>query len=316
MADENTPTGEQNSAPAATETPAAAPAAEATPTPEAKPTGLEGATFEDGEEEKPETDQKPTTTPETETPASAAPADTPAGATETPAVDKDGKPINQDSVDKKINTLTFQKYEEQRKREAAEAELAETKAKLDALKKDADDIVVPPMPDTFDPEYEKKIGEREAAIKKQAQVEYEKQVLVKQQADRIANEQKQAQEAIQQSVDTMYNGAKTLGFKEEEFKKADLRVSQFINNPQLAKHLLDHEKAPLIVTYLAGNATMLEKIATMDPIAAAVFIATEVVPKADALKPAPSDTPAPLDIDKGRAAVPQGSPFLNGVTFE
>lgn len=307
MADQNSnPTGDQNPAPANDQTP---------------PDTLANVSFDDGEEldvnqtpeggDPPPANAKPNDGEQTPPPESGDPAGTPPE-----DGDKKDKPVNQEAVEKKINTLTFQKHEERRKREEAETRAQELKEKLEALDKKDSDIVIPPVPDTFDPDYEKKLAEREAAIKKQAQVDYDKQVLERQKTEAQQAEIARQQEAIQKSVTKMYDGAKTLGFKEEDFKKADLRVSQFIQHPQLAQHILEHDDGPALVMYLSSNAAELEKVAQMNPIDAGVYLATKVVSKAKDLKPQPSKTPAPLDIDEGRVPKPDGSPYLNGVTFE
>lgn len=307
MADLNTPTGEQNPAPAST------PSDDKSGT----SSGLADAVFDDGVESDLNDEETPTPAKEGDPkPADEKPADEKPANEKPVGDDKDKPEVNQEAVNKKINTLTFQKHEEQRKREAAEKRAQELETKLAELNKQDSDIVIPPMPDTFDPEYDKKMVEREAAIKKQAQVDYEKQVIEKQKKDAQDAEIKRQQEAIQASVDKMYTGAKTLGFKEDEFQKADLRVSQFVRNPLLAQHLLNHEEGPSIVMYLSSSAEQLEKIAAMDPINAAVYIATEIVPKAQGLKPKPSDAPAPLDVEAGRAPKPDGSPYMVGVTLE
>lgn len=307
MADpKQNPTGDQNPAPANDQTPV---------------DPLASVSFDDGEElnvnQTPEGGDPP--------PANAGPDDgkqdpppESGDSSDTPPEDGDkkDKPVNQEAVEKKINTLTFQKHEERRKREEAEAKAKELQDKLDAVNKKDSDIVIPPMPDTFDPDFENKMAIREDAIKKQAQVDYDKQVLERQQKETQDAEIARQQQAIQESVTKMYDGAKTLGFEEEDFKKADVRVSQFIRHPQLAQHILEHTEGPSLVMYLSSNVAELEKVAKMNPIDAGVYIATTLVSKAKDLKPKPSNTPPPLDIDDGRVPKPEGSPFLNGVTFE
>lgn len=224
--------------------------------------------------------------------------------------------INQEAVTKRINEVIAARHEEKRKRLAIEKELEQTKAKLSEKEKQVfDDIVVPPLPDAFDPEYETKIAIRDAALKKQALAEAQKTLerenKEKAEQQRLTDERNK----VKGYVETMYSQGQKLGITNDELRRADDTVAMFIKDPELARYIISHEKAPLIVKTLSDNLEELEKISQMSPISAAAHIASNIVPKARYKPPIP-DTPDPLDIPEGRPAGEKVNKWLEGVTFE
>lgn len=222
--------------------------------------------------------------------------------------------VNQDSVNKKINKLTLEKHEERRKRKALQQQINDLNAKLSAHDEKA--VVVPPMPDPFDDQYEEKIRLREQALSEKAKQDAKKEL----ETQRIEQQKNQAQEQqvqeAQKLAQKMYQGAESYGLKAEEFQKADNIVAGYIQNRDLANFILNQEKAPLIVNELASNAAELEKISKMNPVNAAAYIAANIVPKVASFKPALSKTPEPIDIPDGKPAGAKKDPYLEGVIFE
>lgn len=261
----------------------------------------------DGPEEQPDTDQAETE-PVEETKTDTEPKEEP----EPKPEDKELKA--QESMQKKIDRHVFEKHEERRKREALEQRLSEAEQKLAELTQK--DVVVPELPDVFDPQYEIKLRQREDALRLEAEntarKRYEQEAAQAQQA-------KQAEEQrlkIARQVDEMYAGGEQLGIKKDELKAADDRVAMFIHSPDVARYILERKEAPLIVKHLSDSPTELEKLGTMNAVDAAAYIATTVLPKARKLKPRQSNAPDPLDIPGGRPAGAKKDAFLDSVTFE
>jgi len=226
------------------------------------------------------------------------------------------RPINQESVEKKINKITFEKHEEIRKREALEKELQEVKEKLTSLSADEEKIEIPPVPDTFDPDYQVKLQARDAALSKAAEVrakkklQEERELAIQQQ--HLLDEQAKAQKL----VEAMYSSADKLGVSAEELKQADETVAKYVRDPSLAQYILGVENSPLVVKYLANSAEALEKIQSMNAVQATAYIVQTVLPEAEKLKPELTETPEPIDIPGGKPSSEPPNEFLDGVEFE
>lgn len=228
--------------------------------------------------------------------------------------DDDGEGfINQEAVNKRINKLTFEKHEERRRRESLEAENQRLKAQISAPQEK--DIVVPDMPDPFDPEYSAKVAERDKALQEKA-----KQDALRDSAQ--AHTQTQAQvaaQAVQKRIDTqvaaMHKQAKDIGMTAEEIAQADKRVAMFLPSPAVAQYLLGREDSGYITKYLASSASSLEKLSTLNAAEAAVFIDRTIAPRAAKFKPQTPGAPDPITVPKGKART-ENNPYLQGVTME
>lgn len=222
--------------------------------------------------------------------------------------------INQEAVEKRINAITFQKHEERRKREAAEEKLKQYEQQMRQLREKEEKI--PPPPDPFDDDYQQQLARREELIRKQAIAQAEKDWETKQQRQAAEENMRKQQAAILENVERMKKTALKYGINETEFDEADQRVSMFVKDPALANYIISHEKAPLIVKHLSNSIGELEKISGMDPVTAAGYIASQVVPQAEKLRPQLSKAPDPLDVPDGKGAPQKVDKFLEGVTFE
>lgn len=224
------------------------------------------------------------------------------------------KTIDQEAVNKRINKLTFEKYEEKRKREQIEAELAQMKSQQQQGRPES--VQIPELPDVFDPNYDRKMAERETALKKAAQIEAQKNYEEKMAEQQKLDQQNKSREQAQKWVSDMYQEAEKLGIQKDDLQKADQTVATFIKDQGLARFIISQKAAPLIINHLASNAAELEHIAGLNPIDAAAYIAAKVIPDAEKFKPKVTKTPDPLDIPDGKAAGQNESPFLKGVIFE
>lgn len=226
----------------------------------------------------------------------------------------DPKPINQEAVEKRINKLTFEKYEERRKREELEERLRQIEEEAEKQRASQSDIQIPEVPDIYDDDYDTKLKAREEALAKAAAEKAKKDFLKEQQQKEFHAKAQAENSRINKQVDEMYANASKYGISREELDDADRTVSQFLNNQDLAKFILAQKDSALIVKYLASSPIEMEKIRGMDALNASVHIATKIIPETDKLKPGVTKTPDPIDIPEK-----SGSPrdkFLEGVTFE
>ena len=228
---------------------------------------------------------------------------------------KEEKPINQEAVQKRIDEITFAKYEEKRKREKAEADLAELQAKLMKQEAAKENIDIPDLPDIYDEDYEDRIKAREVAIEKAAEIRARKKFEDEAKQKLNAAQFEKQHSDVMKQVDKMYSSVSDYGMTKEELQKADETVSKFIKEPDLARFLIAQDDAALLIKYLSSSATELEKISGMSPLNASVYIATKVSSEAKKLKPGLTKTPEPPEIPKGKAT-PKKDPFLEGVKFE
>lgn len=195
---------------------------------------------------------------------------------------------------KRINQKHYELMEEKRAREALEAEIARLKAQIPENHKP----VIPDMPDPYDSDFDERMRQREEAIKqaaiyeaqdelRQAQLtEQNKATLAKQQNDLIA------------AVNTYSGRAKALGVSENELQVAGQAVAAYGIAEQVAEFILHDDKGPAITTYLAKNPTELDAISKLNPLQAAIHIATNIKPKLTG-KPRAVDLPDPPDTLSG-----------------
>lgn len=228
---------------------------------------------------------------------------------------KPEKPINQEAVQKRIDEITFEKYEEKRKREELEKKLADLEEKINKQEAAKEDIVIPDLPDVYDDDYDEKIKARDAAIGKAAEIRARKKIEEDQIKQETSRQWALKQKKILENVEKMYASAPEYGITKEELQVADTRICQFIKDPGLAEFIVSQKDAALIVKYLSSSATELEKISSLNPLDASVYIATKVTTDAKKLKPGVTKAPDPIDIPKGKAK-PKTNRFMEGVKLE
>jgi len=232
-----------------------------------------------------------------------------------PEGDGSETPLNQEAVDKRINELTFKRHEEKRKREAIEAENERLRKEIEASRMKPKEIVIPPLPDPYDPEFETKVKERDQALQAKAKADADLAANRKHAEETLASQQRERQEFLMKRTEDMFAAGEKLGIKKDEMALAEQKVALFIKDGSLADFILSQDDSALIVRYLSSSAVELEKISQMSPVAASAYIATKIMPKAAKLKPDLPNTPDPLDIPKGGPGKKK-DPFLTGVTFE
>jgi len=224
-------------------------------------------------------------------------------------------PEQQAIFDKQIHKKVYKNIELSKEKNDLQRQLAEAKAQIPQAQ--APDIPDQPNPEDFysDPEGLKVAQEtRDEAIKQRAAFDQQtlwentqQQNQAQQQAQVTAQKQ---QEAIQGYAKT----AGTFGIKPEQMQKDANMVSQSGLAQGVQEHLVSDPQGPLIINFLATNMLELDKIRSMDPMSAAVYIANEIKPKLAGIKKT-TTAPHPLDMDDGKGVPEKTDPRLAGVTF-
>lgn len=230
---------------------------------------------------------------------------------------EDGEQLTeQEKVQKAINKQHFKYREEERKRLAAEEREKELQRKLAEYESKNSEIVIPPMPNPFDEDFESKVKDRDEAIRRVAAQEAEKKSMQDEQQRNQEAAQQKENERIQAKAEKYDQRIETLGLTKDEIAVAGRTVAEYGISPDVAEFILDHEQGPLITKYLANNPVELDEIRSMNPIDAAFKINSTIAVAAASLKPQATNTPDPAETLGGRGAVEQGSSLIKGATFE
>lgn len=199
--------------------------------------------------------------------------------------------------------------------EAAQAEARELRDKVQKLQQPATPGQrpnVPPPPDPFEDGYAEKLAARDKAIADAAAFDgAEKARKDIEQRQRQEQAQQAQQAAVKQVQAFMDRGAK-LGVKSDELTASIKVVSQSRLHPELVKDIVEDDKGPKILRYLAANLSEMEELRGMSPTKAAAYMATVIRPKA-LEKKAPS-APPPTERLKGAGAPQRDGP--PGVIYE
>lgn len=231
--------------------------------------------------------------------------------------DKSEKLYDQEAANKAFirEKQKLRKIEEEKEKLAKEkAELEEKLAKATVGSRPE----IPPAPDPMDEDYEKRLKERDDAII--AANEYDRT-----QKDREAailkakqDEQKKAQETVQTMLDAHNQRTKDAGIALKDQLNNENVVGAYVQDPGVRNYLLSNDQSPLLIAYLAENPMELEKVSKLDTANAAVFLATDVLPKVGKVKPKQPGAPDPLETIDGKAKDVQDEAYkgIEGATFE
>jgi len=198
------------------------------------------------------------------------------------------KQVNQDAINKRISQKHFEA--EQAKREAAEY-----KRKLDEYeaqnRQQAPQVME--RPDPFDDDYDTKVAAYEESIKNNVRYEYEQNVQSQYAQQQQAEQQRKQGEEINKKAQIYTERAKAFGIDTQELQQAGQLVTSYGLSEDVAMHILDDEQGALITKHLAANYNDAEKILSMPPIQAALYIERAIKPKLAALKPRKTNAPPP-----------------------
>lgn len=223
-----------------------------------------------------------------------------------------------EKVQKAINRQHFKYREEERKRVKAEQENQQLRERLQKLESQNSEVVIPPLPDPYDEDYQAKITQREDAIRRKAEQDAQKQSVIEQQERQQEAAEQGELERIQAKAKEYDKRITTLGLTPDEIAVAGKTVMEYGIPGDVAEFILDHEQGPLITKYLADNPIVLDELVHLPATQAAVRISSDIAKAAASLKQNnASNAPPPPDTLTGRGGVGEGaSPFLTGAKFE
>ncbi len=226
------------------------------------------------------------------------------------------KPINQEAINRAINKQHFKAQEERRQRLAVEAELAETKRKLEQLAQPQRDLVIPPMPDQFDDDYHAKVAQRDKIIAEKVKQDMLAEQAKQEQARQEAQRQAEQAKVIQAQVATYAKRVEELGLDPAQQQMDEGIVVSYNLTQDVRSFLLEDTNGPLLVKYLANNPEELEKVAGMRPVHAAIYLSNTLSGEAKKLKPSTTRAPDPTQPLSGRGVTDSLDAYIKGATFE
>ena len=230
--------------------------------------------------------------------------------------EKDPAALAQDQAQKAINRQHAKYREEERKRIEIEKRAKELEDKLKELESKSADVVVPPLPDPWDEDYNQKIAARDEALRKQAIIDAQKQYQDSQAKTSQEAAAKAEQERLQGLVKDYDKNTIKLGLDSAEVRKAGEVVVSYGISDDLIGFILQDSEGPLITKYLAANPLVLDELRNLSPIQAALQINSDIRAAASKLKPQATAAPDPADILGGRGAGEKQSALIKGATFE
>lgn len=198
---------------------------------------------------------------------------------------------------KKAIDKQHKKFREQERRAIAAEERLKT---LEANAPAQLDVVVPPVPDSWDNDYEQQMRQRDLAIAQKAQ--NDAQVSANQEARAIEQQRAQRAEYDQAKSlqDNFAENSKKLGVTEDQSLKAQNALIDYGVSPDLANALLKDSDGPLMVQHLAANPLELYDITQASPLEAGLMLG-QVKAKAAGLRKKTSQAPDPAEALSGRS---------------
>lgn len=235
---------------------------------------------------------------------------------EATAPEQEEKLFDQESANKAFIRNKQKLREEAKAKEAAEAKAAELAKEL-AKYKETGRPEIPESPDPFDDGFEEKTKERDEAIKAAAIYDREKEAKKEAERHKIEAVKTQQLEKDRKLLEKYGARVKELGLDPDEQAKKENILDAYVSDPDLARYLIGHEDGPLAVSFLVENHMEMEKIGGMGSMEAAVYIATNVIPNAQKLKPEITKTPDPLFIPSGKGApvTSENDKYMQGGQF-
>lgn len=204
------------------------------------------------------------------------------------------------------------------KRKEAERELEELRAKAQQFEQQQQPDgrpVIPDPPNIWDDNYEEKVKARDEAIREAAAWDAQEQARQEWEQRQAYEQQQKEQQQLLERVGTYTNRAKEFGIDEKDLQVAGNAVAQFGIPEPLIQYILDDDAGPAITMHLSRNFQELAELNQMDPIRAAVYVATQIKPRAERNAKRRSAPPEPVDNPRG-GGVPEKDRGPAGATYE
>lgn len=204
--------------------------------------------------------------------------------------------------------IIAEKAYEARQARREKEELARRLQELESRVPQQERPTVPPVPDPWDDNFEEKLRQRDEALRKVAAYEVQQNFIQQQRQQAEQQAAMQKQQALAKKVETYSQRAQQLGIAPDELAQAGQRLTGAISD-QLVEHILADDKGPLLTKYLAANPLVVDSLSAMSPMQAAVFLETQVKPKAAQFSAKRvSNAPEPVDVLSGNGAAPFEGP--------
>ena len=232
-------------------------------------------------------------------------------ATDSPDEGEENTESGQEAVQKAINRQHRKFREEERKRQEIEKELERAREQLQKFQ--PTDVVIPPVPDPFDDDYDQKIRARDEAIQRKAEQDARKSSDAEREAQAQRERQRQELERSQKLNDSFLSNAKKLKVDERGLQSAQEVIIEYGVSPQIATTILEDADGPLIALHLAENLLELDDLVNADPFKAGMKW-RDVKAKVSAKRKS-SVAPKPATRLEGRGA-PEKEEGPDGATYE
>ena len=216
---------------------------------------------------------------------------------------------------KKINKQTFAQRQAERERDELKTRLEELEQKAQPVLSNVD---IPPIPDSWDENYEAKIRERDTAIQQKARFEASESQKLERQAEAQRKSEREHFNRQQELSETLASSSKKLGIDKAVLDQSQEVLVKQINDSgrdmtRIVDRLLSDPMGGLMIQHLATNQLDMHDIIYASPEDAG-FLLAEVKQKAALLKPKSSSAPSPATTLDGRAA-PQKERGPVGATY-
>jgi hypothetical protein len=176
---------------------------------------------------------------------------------------------------------------------------------------------IPPMPDSFDEDFDVKVRQRDEAIIASANYNAQNSAYL-QQEQHYQQQTAQAAQQKQAELATSFTAnAKKTGATDEEFNSVVSTLNNGGMTPDIGSAIMSDPDGYFIAKHLAANPQEAHELNTMNPILAGAKFA-ELKQKASALKPKTSNAPSPATNLQGNGVDPEAGKhkYLSGATFE
>ena len=213
---------------------------------------------------------------------------------------------------KAIDKQHFKFREEQRRANDLEERLNSLESQNKPVT--VQDIAIPPMPETWDENYDQKMRERDAAIGQNATNEAVKSQQAQANAEREQEQQREEVKKVQKLNTDFVDNANKLGVNKDTLATAQQVVVDYGVSQEIAHAIITDPNGPLIIQHLAANPLDLYDLSNGNSFQSGQKW-TEIQTKSAALKPKTSSTPKPsTSVNGGGAGVKERGP--KGATFE
>jgi len=218
----------------------------------------------------------------------------------------DSSPEREDNHEEKntfqdrINKVTAQKYEQQRRAEALEAELEALKA--EKPKEPIASLPDEPKPpsDMYDAEAVAEYHRNMAAYNRQVAEESAKAAMLRQAE---SEKEQRAKAEAQQAISTYAKNAVRDGVDMDKLRVAEQVINQAGISPELGRYIMGDQNGGKIVEYLHDNPALMHEVLAMDPVSAGIKIASEIKPAALSTTPKVTQAPEPVGEIRGGGAL-------------